>query len=217
MSTTRRSLKLYVAGLAIAAAGAFTLTAQAQPYGPGGGGPGHGPGYGPGACAMGGGYGHGPMMGGWGGHGRGQGPMMGSPGGYGPGAGGQGPGAGLYMSERMLDFVKATPEQRTALRKIAQDAAADMQAQRNAGRALRDQMAQLLSQPTVDTGAVEALRQQMSAHHDQASKKRTQAMLEASKVLTPEQRKLIADTAKARSDMHERHRRERQTLEAPKS
>ena len=51
----------------------------------------------------------------------------------------------------------------------------------------------LLAQPTVDADAVEALRQKQLAMHDAAGKRMTTAMLEISRVLTPEQRKQIAE------------------------
>jgi Spy/CpxP family protein refolding chaperone len=131
---------------------------------------------------------------------------------------GGGQGMGMYLSDRMLDRINATPEQRTQLRKIAQDGANELRAQHEAGRALRDQMAQLFSQPAIDARAVEALRQQMLAHHDQASKRRMQALLDASSVLTAEQRKQVADLRTQRRAMMERHWRERRSLEtAPKS
>ena len=75
----------------------------------------------------------------------------------------------------------------------------------------------LFAQPTVDAAAVEALRQQQLAMHDAASKRMTTAMLEISRVLTPEQRKQMADYMTQRSEMMQRHQRERQAVEAPKS
>jgi Spy/CpxP family protein refolding chaperone len=111
---------------------------------------------------------------------------------------------------RMLDLAKATPEQRSQIRQIMLAARQDLQAQREAGRHLRDQQHALLTQPSVDAAAVEALRQQMLAQHDQASKRMTQALMEASRVLTPEQRKLIGE----HRAMLERHRAERQALES---
>jgi hypothetical protein len=51
----------------------------------------------------------------------------------------------------------------------------------------------------------------------QASKRRLQAMVDAAKVLTPEQRKQLAERMSQRGDMMERHHRERRALEAPKS
>ena len=42
-----------------------------------------------------------------------------------------------------------------------------------------------------------------------------QAMLEVSRVLTPEQRAQLAERMKQRREMMERHRRERRALEQP--
>ena len=47
----------------------------------------------------------------------------------------------------------------------------------------------------------ESLRQQMLALHDQASKRRMQAMVDASQVLTPEQRVKLAERMKQRGEM----------------
>jgi Spy/CpxP family protein refolding chaperone len=131
--------------------------------------------------------------------------------------GAEGPRGGMHLSERMLDRIKATPEQRTQIRSIMDAARKDLQAQREAGRALREQSMQLFTQPNVDANAAEALRQKQLAQHDQASKRMMQAMLEASRVLTPEQRAQIAGDLKKRGEMMERHQRERRALEAPKS
>jgi Spy/CpxP family protein refolding chaperone len=57
----------------------------------------------------------------------------------------------------------------------------------------------------------------MLAQHDQVSKRRMQAMVDAGRVLTPEQRKQLSDRMSQRRDMMERHHRERRALEAPKS
>ena len=164
MTTTSvsRSLKLMLGSVAIALAGAFSLTALAAPN--------H----------------EGPML-----HGR--------------------------MLERMLDGVNATEQQRAQIRQIAEGAATDLKAQRESTRALREQAMQLFTQPSVDARAAEALRQQMMAQHDQSSRRMLQAMLDASSVLTPEQRTQLAERLKQRREMHERHRRERGTFDAPRS
>ena len=124
---------------------------------------------------------------------------------------------GMKMSGRMLDLVKATPEQRAQIQKIMEGARTDMQAQREAGKGLRDQLMQAMAQPSVDANAVEQIRQKMLAQHDQASKRRMQALVDAARVLTPEQRKQLAERMSKRRDMMERHQRERRALEAPKS
>jgi len=132
----------------------------------------------------------------------------------GPGMDMMGPGMGApHQMERVLDAVKATPEQRTQIHQIMQAATADLRGQRDAGRKLHEDMQALFTQPTVDANAAEALRQQMLARHDQASKRMMQAMLDASRVLTPEQRKLLADHIAQRRSMMERHRAEREALD----
>ena len=183
-------LRLLGATLLVAVAASFAHTAMAMPAD--------------------GGWGHG-RHGAMGGPGMGMG--MGEHGMGGPGMGGPGMGPGHAMN-RMLDLVNATPEQRAQIQKIQQAAQADMQAQREAGRKLHEQQRALFAQPTVDERAVETLRQQMLAQHDQASKRMTQAMLEVNRVLTPEQRKTLADRMAQRSAMMERHRAERAAADA---
>lgn len=182
-------LRLLLSSLLVGGAALSALAVQAQPLFPGGpGGPG-----GAGAprhAMMGGDHGH---------HGH------------------HGGGMDMRWSGRMLEAVKATPEQRAQIQKIMEGARTDLQAQREAGKALRGQLMQTMAQPTIDANAVEQVRQKMLAQHDQASKRRLQAMVDAAKVLTPEQRKQLAERMSQRRDMMERHHRERRALEAPKS
>ncbi|MCU0813080.1 MAG: Spy/CpxP family protein refolding chaperone [Burkholderiaceae bacterium] len=134
----------------------------------------------------------------------------------GPGGPGGAPMMGR-MLERMLDQVGATPEQRTQIRAIADAASADLQAQRDAGRTLREQSLQLFAQPTVDANAVESQRQKMLQHQDQVSRRMTQAMLDVSRVLTPEQRAQWAERMGQRRQMMERHQHERRQLDRPRT
>ena len=189
MNMHSKTTRLTLAGLALsgALAGALSVTAQAAPGGPDL---------------------QGTML-------LAQGP--GGPGGRGGPDGPGHPGGGLFdgMVTRWLDRVNATPEQRTKIQQIVQAQADERRAQREAGRALHDEMMALFAQPTVDAGAVEALRQKQLAQHDAASKRMTATMLEISRVLTPEQRKQIAEQMNQRREMMQRHQRERQSLEAP--
>jgi Spy/CpxP family protein refolding chaperone len=133
---------------------------------------------------------------------------------------GMGPGGGMGMGmmdgrggERLLDSVGASAEQKTQLRQIKETARNDLKPVREAGQALHRQLAALFAQPTVDARAVESLRQQLQANREQASKRMTQAMLDASRVLTPEQRKQMAERMEQRHGMMQRHRAEREALE----
>jgi len=138
----------------------------------------------------------------------------------GMGGHGQGPGPGMMMFggspehagrgvDRMLDGLGVSDAQRAQIKQIVVAAATDLKAQREAGRALHEQGMQIFAAPTVDAAAAEALRQQMLAQHDQASKRMLQAMLDVSKVLTPQQRAKMAERMKQRQAvMQERMQRE---------
>lgn len=138
---------------------------------------------------------------------------------HGPrGGGGEGPGQELILGNprilaRMLDTVSASADQRAQIKQIAEAARADLKAQHEATRKLREDSAALFTQPTVDARAAEALRQQLLAQHDQASKRQMQMMLDISRVLTPEQRQKLADRLAQRRAMMERHRAERTAAE----
>ena len=137
----------------------------------------------------------------------------GEPAGHGRDGGAMGMMGGPRHIERMLDAVNATAEQRAQIKQIMQTAHTDMSAQREAGRKLHEQGQALFAQPTVDARAAETLRQQMLAQHDQASKRGMQIMLDVSRVLTPEQRKTLAERVAQRHSMMQRHRAEREQVE----
>lgn len=128
-------------------------------------------------------------------------------------------GPGMMMGGRgldhMLDGLNASDAQRSQIQQIFKAAADDMKAQRDQRRALHERGLQIFSAPTVDASAAESLRQQMLQMHDQASKRRMQAMLDASKVLTPEQRAKLAERMKQRGEMM-RERMERMERERPR-
>lgn len=121
------------------------------------------------------------------------------------------------MVDHMLRDVNATEAQRTQIKQIVAAAATDLKAQHEANKGLRDRAMQIFTSPTVDANAAETLRQQMLSQHDQSSKRVLQAMLDISRVLTPEQRTQLAERMKQRSEMMQRHMRERSELEKPKN
>ncbi len=131
-----------------------------------------------------------------------------APGMHGGGPGADGPGMGLMAHprgvDRMLDRVNASAEQRSQIRGIVEAAKADTAPLREQARTLRQQSQALFTQPTVDARAAETLRQQMSALHDQMSKRHLQTMLDISRVLSPEQRAKIAEAMNQRRGMMER-------------
>ncbi len=117
-------------------------------------------------------------------------------GGPGHGAHGMLPLGGRHL-DRLLDQVKATDAQRTQIKALAQSAQVDLKPLREAERSLRQQTLALFGQPQVNAAAAEELRQQGLASHDASSKRMLQFALDASKVLTPEQRaELVAKVQK---------------------
>jgi len=121
------------------------------------------------------------------------------------------------MIERALEAAGASSEQKTRVREIFKAAQTDLQAQRQANQALRQQMMALWTAPQPDAAAAEVLRQQQMAQHDAKSRRMMQAMLDAQAVLTPEQRQKLAATMRSRGEMMQRHHRERRALDAPRS
>ena len=103
--------------------------------------------------------------------------------------------------DRLLDGLDASEAQRSQIKQIATAAAADLKAQREAVRALHEQALQVFTAPSVDSAAAEGLREQMSALHDQASKRTLQALLAIANLLTPEQRATLGERIKQRHAM----------------
>src|SRR5690606_3566782 len=137
-------------------------------------------------------------------------------------------GGGMFLGgperiDRLLDGLNATEAQRTQIKQIARPAAQDLRAQREEGPALREQAAAGFTGPPVDAAKAEALPPQMPARQGAASRRITQAMLDASAVLTPEQRVKLGERMAERKQrmeerrkrMGERHERMRQERPAP--
>lgn len=162
---SRWPLRATLAGVALAVAGTFAVTAWAQ-HGPGGG------------------------MG------------FGGPGMFG------GPERAARMIDHMLDGLDASDAQRTQIKQIAQAAAADLKSQMDAGRTLREKGVQVFTAANVDAAAAEQLRQQVLAQHDQMSRRTLTAVLDMSRVLTPDQRARLGERLKLQGDaMRERGQR----------
>jgi Spy/CpxP family protein refolding chaperone len=124
---------------------------------------------------------------------------------------------GFPMQGRLLKEAGVTDAQRAQLKQIFEAAQNDLKGQRETGRQLHERMEALFTAPTVDANAVEQLRQQIAAQHEVASKRLTLAMIDASRVLTPEQRTKIAELKKQQREKmklrmkdHAQHRKDRQ-------
>jgi protein CpxP len=119
--------------------------------------------------------------------------------GFGPGLFGgpvEGPQAEARF-ERMLQHfyveVKATPEQQQRLAPIVKQAIADLAPLRKAMRSTRERAREIMTAPQVDRAALEELRSTRMQNADALSRRMTQALADIADVLTPEQRKTMAE------------------------
>lgn len=110
-----------------------------------------------------------------------------------------------HRIERMLTSVNASAEQKTKVKAIAKAAFDDLRPLEKISRANRAQQFELLTQPKIDTAALERLRQQKLQLADQRSERINKALIDAAAVLTPAQRGELATHMKEK--MKKRHDR----------
>ena len=99
------------------------------------------------------------------------------------------------MLKHLYVEVDATEAQKLQLAPIVKAAARDLLPMRDRMRSARQQAVTLLSQPAVDRAALEALRADQLRLAEQASRRLTQALADVADVLTPAQRKQLAERA----------------------
>jgi periplasmic protein CpxP/Spy len=112
-----------------------------------------------------------------------------------------GPGRGGFDGHQlmeMLDDVGASDAQRQQIQAIFRTAREDLRAQMKDGMGQRQQMLQLWAAPNIDAAALDALRKQQLQQQERVGSRLQQAMVEAGRVLTPEQRAKIAERLKKR-------------------
>jgi periplasmic protein CpxP/Spy len=97
------------------------------------------------------------------------------------------------MIRHLAVEIDATAEQQDKLRAIVRAAVKDLLPVREKMLAARATGRELLIQPTVDRAALEKLRADQIATHEAVSKQLVQAVTDAADVLSPEQRRKIAD------------------------
>jgi len=99
------------------------------------------------------------------------------------------------MLKHLYVEVDATDAQKQQLAPIVKAAARDLLPLRDRMHDVRRQAVALLSEPTIDRAALEALRAGQLQAAEQASRRLTQALADVADVLTPEQRKQLAERA----------------------
>ena len=124
----------------------------------------------------------------------------GAPGGWHRGGFMGGPLDPAMLDERIDRMVKhfavevdATPEQRAKLGEIARASAKDLLPLREKAREARKRAMELLASPSIDRAALERLRAEQIQSADAASRRLAQSLADVAEVLTPEQRKQLAE------------------------
>ncbi len=97
------------------------------------------------------------------------------------------------VTERALRKADATDDQKARIRPIADDLAAALYGFREEHRAIRGRFVKAFEADRVDPGEVAKIREDAVALADRASKKVTEALVKASEILTPEQRRRLAE------------------------
>jgi periplasmic protein CpxP/Spy len=101
-----------------------------------------------------------------------------------------------FRIDRALDKVNATPEQKTKIRAILENAHAQHDARVAECQKLHDQVVTALTADTVDRASLEQTRKEAMTFLDQGSTQLVDAVANAAGVLTPEQRRQLAELAK---------------------
>jgi protein CpxP len=97
------------------------------------------------------------------------------------------------MTKHMAIELDATTDQQVKLATIAKAAVGDLRALREKAQAARAQAVTLLTASTIDRTAIDRLRAEQIGLAETASKRIAQALADAAEVLSPQQRRQVAD------------------------
>ena len=100
-----------------------------------------------------------------------------------------------FGTEWVLGKVDATPEQKTRIKAIVQDAIKDLSQVREEHIKNRNAFTQALTQPSVDRATLKQIRQSEMQLAESASERFVNAIADAADVLTPEQRGKLVEMA----------------------
>jgi periplasmic protein CpxP/Spy len=113
------------------------------------------------------------------------------------------------MTRHLAVEIDATADQQEKLRALVRSTLRDLMPLREKTFDGRERVRALLTQPTIDRAAIEAFRAEKVALAEQFSTRVAKALGDAAEILTPEQRRLIADHMADRSSYGRGRRRDR--------
>jgi periplasmic protein CpxP/Spy len=97
------------------------------------------------------------------------------------------------ITKHMAIELDATTDQQVKIANIAKAAVADLRPLHEKAHATRAEAITLLTAPTIDRSAIERLRAEKIGLAETASKRIAQVLADAAEVLSPEQRRKVAD------------------------
>ncbi len=106
------------------------------------------------------------------------------------------------MLKHLYVEIDATDAQKAKLGPIVKDAVKELRPLREKMRAARKQAIELLTKDSIDRAAIETLRAEQMQAAEQASKRISRALADAAEVLTPAQRKQLAERFSRRWGRH---------------
>jgi Spy/CpxP family protein refolding chaperone len=98
-----------------------------------------------------------------------------------------------YRLDQMLTDAGASDDQKAKVKAIVTTTFDDVRPDREARQAMRDEIIKLIEAPTIDRNAIEALRAKQMAEFEGRSKAIAKAVADAAEILTPDQRKKLAE------------------------
>jgi len=107
-----------------------------------------------------------------------------------------------HMLKHLYVEIDATDAQKAKLEPIVKQAAKELLPLRQKMREARRQGMALFSAEAIDRGAIERLRAEQVAEAERASRRFVQALTDVAEVLTPEQRKTVAERVERRRRRH---------------
>lgn len=98
-----------------------------------------------------------------------------------------------YRLDQMLSDAGVSDDQKSKVKAIVTTTIDEVRPDREARKAMRDEIIKLIEAPTIDRNAIEALRAKQMAQFEERSKAIAKAVADAAEILTPDQRKKLVE------------------------
>ena len=101
-----------------------------------------------------------------------------------------------YRLDQVLTDVGASDDQKSKFKALVTSTIDEVRPDREARKAMRDEIIKLIEAPTIDRNAIETLRAKQMAQFEERSKTIAKAVADAAEILTPDQRRKLVEELK---------------------